>query len=221
MDNILASIDAAAPVLEKLGPYKEGWGQLMRVRIAALALTFLGFLVGAASAQTPIKMVALGHSFFATQAGPSPQGYPEQLRAALSAKGYSTTLSNAGVYGDTTDGVARRLDRAVPDGTDVVLLAIGANDIRKGASASAVTKEVEAIISRLRAKRVEIIALVSQEVSWTVQAAPDVTVIKYPWGSLPPDMVALGHATSAGNAKLVELSLPAVEQVVAKVRQKR
>jgi lysophospholipase L1-like esterase len=193
----------------------------MRVRIATLALAFLGALLGTASAQAQIKMVALGHSFFATQAGPSLQGYPEQLLAALNSKGYSIILSNAGVYGDTTDGVARRLDRAVPDGTDIVILSIGANDVRKGASASAVTRDVEAIISRLRAKRAQII-LVGDKNSWAVQGAPDVTVIRLSMlDSLPPDMISVGHATGAGNAKLVELSLPAVEQVVAKVRQKR
>jgi acyl-CoA thioesterase I len=193
----------------------------MRVRIAAVTLAFLGLLLGAASAQAQIKMVALGHSFFASQAGPSPQGYPEQLQAALKSKGHSITLSNAGIYGDTTDGVARRLDRAVPEGTDIVLLSIGANDIRKGASASAVTRDIEAIISRLRAKRVEII-LVGDKNSWAVQKAPDVTVIPLSMlDSLPPDMKQLDHATGAGNAKLVEMSLPAVEQVVAKVRQRR
>jgi lysophospholipase L1-like esterase len=178
-------------------------------------------LLGAASAQAQIKMVALGHSFFATQAGPSPQGYPEQLQAALNSKGYDVTLSNAGIWGDTTDGVLRRLDRAVPGGIDIVLLSIGANDIRKGASASAVTRDIETIVSRLRAKRVEII-LVGDKNSRAVQRAPDVTVIPVSMlVSLPSEMIALGHATGAGNAKLVEMSLPAVEQVIAKVRQKR
>jgi len=193
----------------------------MRVRVTAVTLAFVGLLLGAATAQAQIKLVALGHSFFATQAGPSPQGYPEQLQAALNSKGYDVTLFNAGIWGDTTDGILRRLDRAVSGGIDIVLLSIGANDIRKGASASAVTRDIETIVSRLRAKRVEII-LVGDKNSWAVQRAPDVTVIPVSMlVSLPPDMIALGHATGAGNAKLVEMSLPAVEQVIARVRQKR
>jgi hypothetical protein len=192
----------------------------LHARIASLAFA-LGLVLAPTLARAQIKVVALGHSFFASQSGPSAQGFPEQLQAALTAKGYSMTLSNAGVWGDTTDGVSRRLDRAVPDGTDIVLLAIGANDRRKGASAAAVTKDIEKINSRLRAKRAEIIVFNGEGATWTVQEASDVTVVWHPWSSLPPDMFALGHATGAGNARIVELTLPAVERVFAKVRQKR
>jgi len=55
---------------------------------------------------------------------------PEQLAATLKAKGYNITMKNAGVYGDTIDGVRRRLHRDVSVGTDIVILWIGANDVR-------------------------------------------------------------------------------------------
>ena len=47
----------------------------------------------------PIRIVALGHSAFAYQGGPSKDDYPAQLEAALRAKGYDVTVANAGVWG--------------------------------------------------------------------------------------------------------------------------
>ena len=39
---------------------------------------------------------------------------------------------NAGINGDTTEGMLERLDRAVPNGTSAVILQPGGNDRRKG-----------------------------------------------------------------------------------------
>jgi acyl-CoA thioesterase-1 len=175
-----------------------------------------------AFADNPIRIVALGHSLFAAQSGPSPTGLPEQLAAALKAKGYNVTMFNAGVYGDTTDGVRRRLDKTVPEGTDIVILAIGSNDLRKGSSRPAVDKDIDALISRLRAKGALVIQIAISDPSRTtstVQTLPDRTVIA--GAPLPPDTVQLDHPTSAGNAIIVERWLPVVEEVIAKVRQRR
>ena len=187
----------------------------------SFAFTCLVMLVGTASAQAQIKMVALGHSIFAAQSGPSPTGYPEQLQAALKSKGYDVSMTNAGVWGDATSGVLRRLDKAVPDGTDIVLLAIGSNDMRQGASMASVQADIDAIVARLRAKRAEVIVFFGNEPVTSVQRLPDRTVIPMLWRKLPGDMQALDHPTSAGNAKMVEWTLPVVEEVIVKVRQRR
>ena len=41
-------------------------------------------------------------------------------------------VANAGINGDTTAGMLRRLDRAVPAGTRVVILQPGGNDAPQG-----------------------------------------------------------------------------------------
>ena len=54
--------------------------------------------------------------------------FPARLEAALRAKGIAVEIANAGVSGDTASGGLARLDWSVPDGTDAVILELGAND---------------------------------------------------------------------------------------------
>src|SRR5262245_36295849 len=102
-----------------------------RIGVACtLATVAVSFTTGVQA--EPIRIVALGHSAFAYPGGPSKDDYPALLEAALRAKGYEVTVSNAGIWGDTTRGVMARLDKAVPDGTQIVLLHIGNNDRSEG-----------------------------------------------------------------------------------------
>src|SRR5262249_12585457 len=109
-------------------------------------------------------------------------------------------------------GVLGRLDMAVPDGTDIVLLAIGYTDLHNGASAAAVQTDIDTIVARIRAKKVEVVQLIL--VGSGVQKLADRTVVRADLRELSPDMMARGHPTEAGNAKLVELTLPAIEQAI-------
>src|SRR5260370_7767774 len=59
------------------------------------------------------------------------QAYPAQLEAILRAKGSNVRVVNAGINGDTTEGMLGRLDQAVPNGTSAVILQPGGNDRRK------------------------------------------------------------------------------------------
>ena len=58
--------------------------------------------------------------------------FPEQLQKALKANGIEVEMINAGVSGDTSSGGRDRLDWSVPDGTDAVILELGANDALRG-----------------------------------------------------------------------------------------
>jgi lysophospholipase L1-like esterase len=127
-------------------------------------------------------------------------------------------MANAGVYGDTTDGVRRRLDKAVAQGTDIVLLWIGSNDLRRGVSFDTVVREVNEIVGRLRAKGAEVLVFGPYAPSLTVEKLPDRIRVRLP--PLPPDMIALEHATTAGKAKWVEWTLPIVEELIVTVRRK-
>jgi lysophospholipase L1-like esterase len=184
-----------------------------------LVLAWLVLATSGAWADAPVKFVALGHSAFADRSGPSSTDYPEQLAAVLRAKGYDVTMANAGVYGDTTDGVRRRLDKAVAQGTDIVLLWIGSNDVRRGASFDKVAREVGEIVGRLRAKGAEVLVFGPYAPELTIEKLPDRIRVRLP--SLPPDMIALDHATTAGKAKWVEWTLPTIEELIATVRRKR
>jgi lysophospholipase L1-like esterase len=89
--------------------------------------------------------------------GVSPsENYPTRLEAALRARGLDVRVSNGGVNGDTSAGLAARLDSAVPAGTRVAVIWVGVNDVvRHGKSRAEVQANVAGIVSRLRAKGVE------------------------------------------------------------------
>jgi len=76
--------------------------------------------------------------------------WPAQLESMLRAKGSSTLITNAGVFGDTTGQVLPRLSSAVPNGTKVVILDICAfNDVRTGGSADVARANIITIKSQL------------------------------------------------------------------------
>jgi acyl-CoA thioesterase-1 len=77
-------------------------------------------------------IVALGASNTYGKGVARNQAYPAQLESILRAKGSNVRVVNAGINGDTTEGMLERLDRAVPNETSAVILQPGGNDRRKG-----------------------------------------------------------------------------------------
>ena len=63
---------------------------------------------------------------------PRSQAYPAQLQAMLAQQGCRVKVLNAGVAGDTTGGMLRRLPRAIDKDTKVLVLQPGGNDARRG-----------------------------------------------------------------------------------------
>ncbi len=109
-----------------------------------------------ASAET-ISIVGFGDSLMAGyQLGPD-EGFPQQLEKALKEKGFDISIANAGVSGDTTTGGLARLDWSVPDGTDLVILELGANDALRGISPDITEKNLDEMIKRLKARNTGVI----------------------------------------------------------------
>jgi acyl-CoA thioesterase I len=82
------------------------------------------------------------------------QAYPAQLEAILRTRRSNIRVVNAGINGDTTEGMLRRLDSAVPKGTSAVILQPGGNDRRKGGADR--TAEIQ---SRLSAMGIPVIMM--------------------------------------------------------------
>jgi acyl-CoA thioesterase-1 len=118
--------------------------------LAILAATS-NFAAAPASAAT---VVALGASNTYGKGVARNQAFPAQLEAILRARGINCRVINAGINGDTTEGMLRRLDRAVPNGTSVVILQPGGNDARKGSPDR--TAEIQ---SRLSGRGIAVIML--------------------------------------------------------------
>ena len=117
-----------------------------RLPAALLALLLAGLPAAAAE---PIQLMAFGDSLTAGYGLPADQTFPVQLESALRERGYDVVVTNAGVSGDTTAGGLARLDWALSDEPDLVLLELGANDGLRGVDPNETRRNLAAILERL------------------------------------------------------------------------
>jgi acyl-CoA thioesterase-1 len=202
----------------------------------ACALVFAGPLRGQ-TAQPPVKVVVLGDSLSAGFGLPADAAFPAKLDAALKRKGIAVAMTNAGVSGDTASGGLERLDWSVPDGTDAVILELGANDMLRGVDPKVTRKALETIITRLKQRNITVMlcgmrappnmgAAYVREFDGIYPAlASTHGVVFYPFflegvaadRSLnQPDGL---HPTAAGVDVIVERILPKVEELIGRVKK--
>jgi acyl-CoA thioesterase-1 len=126
----------------------------------ALALSATTLALPAA-AQTqgpkPVKLVVLGDSLSAGFGLPGSAAFPARLQKALKAKGIEVDIGNAGVSGDTTSGGRDRLDWSVPEGTEAVILELGANDALRGIDPKVARTALTEILTRLQARKIAVL----------------------------------------------------------------
>src|SRR5581483_5947149 len=121
-----------------------------RLAIVALVTMFCALLPALASwaADRPITIVVLGDSLSAGFGLPAQDAFPAKLSRALAQKSLAVSVANAGVSGDTASGGAGRLDWSVPDGTDAVIVELGANDALRGIDPKVTRSALETILAR-------------------------------------------------------------------------
>lgn len=103
-----------------------------------------------------VKLVVLGDSLSAGLGLPGPAAFPARLQKALNDKGLDVDISNAGVSGDTASGGRDRLDWSVPDGTQGVIVELGANDALRGLDPKITRDALTDIVSRLKARGIAV-----------------------------------------------------------------
>jgi acyl-CoA thioesterase-1 len=111
----------------------------------------------AAAADRPVKIVVLGDSLSAGLGLAVQDALPAKLQRVLQARGLPVEIANAGVSGDTAAGGLARLDWSVPEGTDAVILELGANDALRGSDPKATRAALEAIIRRLKERQIAVL----------------------------------------------------------------
>ena len=129
-----------------------------------LVLGMVLMVAGAASAQAPgpksakpIKMVVLGDSLSAGLGLSATAAFPARLQKSLQNKGIVVDMINAGVSGDTSSGGRDRLDWSVPEGTEAVILELGANDALRGIDPKLTRSALSDILTRLKARGVAVL----------------------------------------------------------------
>jgi acyl-CoA thioesterase I len=105
----------------------------------------------------PVRIVAIGasntHGWYVGNQG----AYPAQLEALLRARGIDARITNAGVPFETTAMMLRRIDSDVLNGTDIVILQPGSNDLRFFGTLEQRAANVAKIARRLRARSIKVL----------------------------------------------------------------
>jgi acyl-CoA thioesterase-1 len=207
---------------------------------AILAACFASLWFGSSPvvAQT-IKIVALGDSLTAGFGLTASEAFPAQLEAALKRRGHDVSIVNAGVSGDTSAGGLARLDWSVPDGTDAVILVLGANDMLRGLDPAQTRKALDDALKRLKARKIEVLI-------GGMRAAPNLGAeYAAKFDAIYPELAKehdaliyaffldgvagerglnLGdgiHPTAKGVSLVVERIIPSVESLIERVKKRR
>ena len=204
-------------------------GALLMMHAAAIAQ----------SAPKKVRIVALGDSLTAGYNLRPNEAFPVQLEAALRKRGLDVEVLNAGVSGDTAQAGLERLDWALPQGTDAVILELGANDALRGLDPAATRRALDTILNRLKQRGIDVL-IAGMEAPRNL--GPDYTrafnaihpelakahgALLYPFFlkgvALDPKLnLADGlHPTANGVAIIVESIMPDVLELVAKVRKRQ
>jgi acyl-CoA thioesterase-1 len=115
------------------------------------------FAQAPAAQAKPVKMVVLGDSLSAGLGLPANAAFPAKLQKSLNANGIAVDMINAGVSGDTSSGGRDRLDWSVPEGTDAVIVELGANDALRGTDPKLTQSALSDILTRLKARRIAVL----------------------------------------------------------------
>ncbi|MPZ39625.1 MAG: arylesterase [Rhizobiales bacterium] len=188
--------------------------------------------------ERPVQIVALGDSLTTGLGLPAHKAFPVRLQAALKAKRIAAEIADAGVSGDTAANGLARLDWAVPDTTDGVIVALGGNDMLRGIDPTVTQKALDRILRRLGERRIPVLLA-------GMRAAPNLGAdfgkrfeaiypelaakhgaLLYPF--LLDGVAAVAklnqrdgiHPSAAGVDRMVAGILPKVEELVRRIRQR-
>lgn len=183
-----------------------------------------------------IRIVAFGDSLTAGYGLKPGQAFPDVLQMALKARGHNVAVINAGVSGDTTAAGLARLDWAVGEDADAVIVELGANDALRGQPPAEARANLDAILSRLEARRLPVLlAGMRSPENWGsayrdafdaifADLAAKHGAILYPFfldGVATDPKLNLSdglHPNTHGIAIVVERILPKVEELIGRVR---
>ena len=205
----------------------------MRHLIASALLGVLAAVLGATTAVAqPIKIVAFGGSSTYGQGLERYDAYPAKLEKALRAKGYNVVVTNAGVSGDKTADGLRRLDRAVPADSQIVIVEYGINDHFAKNDSQTIRANLDAMLARLRGRGAQVLLVGyfgSQGLETLAQKYDaGYTTFSFPGGNDARYRIAndpqlrttgVAHYNAAGYDMIVAKILPEVEGLIARVKR--
>jgi acyl-CoA thioesterase-1 len=101
------------------------------------------------TSESHLRLLVLGDSLAAGYGLAAEEAFPAQLEKALQQAGHDVKVINSGVSGDTTAGGLARLDWALADKPDLVLVELGGNDALRGLPPEETRANLDAILEHL------------------------------------------------------------------------
>jgi acyl-CoA thioesterase-1 len=205
----------------------------------AIIMAFLVAAIPAPASAQAIKIVAFGDSLLAGFGLRANESFPAQLENALKKRGHEVDVANAGVSGDTTTGGLSRLDWSIPDGTNAVIIVLGANDMLRGMEPELARKNLSEMIKRLKDRKVEVLIggmraapnlgadYAKKFDSIYADLAKEHDILIYPFfldgvaGQRDLNMSDGIHPTPKGVSLIVERILPSVDSLIERVKKRR
>ena len=201
--------------------------------LALLALTAAG------AAAAPVTILALGDSLTAGLGVGPAEAFPVRLEAALQAEAARAAegvvkVINAGVSGDTAADGAARLDWALAEPVNAVIVELGANDALRGLPVAQAEQALDRLLAALAAEKLPVLLAgmrAPPNMGPEYQAAFDGMyerlaakhgVLLYPFfldGVAADPKLNQGdgmHPSPAGVDVIVARMLPSVEQLLGK-----
>lgn len=105
---------------------------------------------------TTVRLLVFGDSLVAGYGLPQGEDFPTRLDAALKAKGHLVETLNGGVSGDTSAGGASRIDWALADNPDAVLVVLGGNDALRGLPPEAMAANLNTILMTIQSRGMKV-----------------------------------------------------------------
>jgi acyl-CoA thioesterase-1 len=122
-----------------------------------IRIILLLLLPTVAVAGEPIRILILGDSLTAGYGLQAEEAFPVQLEQALKSAGHKVIVINAGISGDTSAGGLARLDWALADRPQIVVVELGANDALRGLAPTQTRKNLAEIITRLQQEKITVL----------------------------------------------------------------
>ena len=111
-----------------------------------------------AAAESPVRILAFGDSLLAGYGlNDLTTAFPHQLEQALNTRGVAATVIPGSVAGDTTQGGISRIEWSLSDKPDLVIVALGANDMLRGLDPALMRNNLKKIVTTFQANDVDVL----------------------------------------------------------------